>query len=50
MKGLNPSGRGLWSEIRARNAQPLGETVSLEMPAYGEPVLVKPRLGQGAFR
>jgi len=43
-------GRGLWSEVSARIAQRSGESAALEVPAYGEPVLVTPRLGQGAFR
>ncbi len=43
-------GRGLWNEVSTRLAWPAGEAAALDVPAYGEPVLVKPRLGQGAFR
>ncbi|PIE53426.1 restriction endonuclease [Candidatus Fermentibacteria bacterium] len=43
-------GRGLWSEVSARIARSSSESAALEVPAYGDPVLVKPRLGQGGFR
>jgi putative restriction endonuclease len=50
-------GRDLWDEVRLRlSARRSGELVAdasaIKPPglAYGEPVLVRPRLGQGTFR
>jgi putative restriction endonuclease len=44
-------GRSLWGEIQARLVvgQDLGR-IGESIPRYGEPVLVRPRLGQGGFR
>lgn len=43
-------GRSLWREVGIRRAGQQIATAALDVPQYGEPVLVKPRLGQGAFR
>lgn len=40
-------GRRLWELVMDRIAARAG--VAIEVPRYGEPVLVRPRLGQGAF-
>ncbi|MCO6512341.1 MAG: HNH endonuclease [Aridibacter famidurans] len=42
-------GLTLWKRIMARRFAYQGEPAS-DHPAYGEPTLIKPRLGQGAFR
>lgn len=46
-----PAGRGLWLQVQAARAsvQPMTEHVIAE-DRYGRPILVTPRLGQGAFR
>ena len=52
------TGRALWEAVRNRLAQRAAASVSVgpatvatvEGARYGEPVLVRPRLGQGAFR
>jgi putative restriction endonuclease len=41
-------GRALWEAVMVRVAQQ--STISIAVPRYGEPTLVSPRLGQGAFR
>jgi putative restriction endonuclease len=41
-------GRRLWDAILDRNAQT--QTPPIPLPRYGEPTLVRPRLGQGTFR
>jgi putative restriction endonuclease len=41
-------GRKLWDAILDRNAQK--PTTPISIPRYGEPTLIRPRLGQGAFR
>ena len=46
-------GRQLWAAVRARlRLRPSPEPVGREpdRPMYGDPVLVRPRLGQGTFR
>jgi len=46
-------GQSLWQEVQARLTQPapvLDESVSLAAQKYGQPQVVLPRLGQGAFR
>ncbi|HUF03128.1 MAG TPA: HNH endonuclease [Aridibacter sp.] len=42
-------GLTLWKEINARRFGP-SKPSAPERPAYGEPTLIRPRLGQGAFR
>jgi putative restriction endonuclease len=41
-------GRRLWDAILEREAQ--HPTAPISIPRYGEPTLIRPRLGQGAFR
>jgi putative restriction endonuclease len=41
-------GRNLWEAVMRRLAQHPGAPISV--PRYGEPTLIRPRLGQGAFR
>lgn len=41
-------GRSLWAQLQAMLAS--SSAVRESSPAYGEPVLVRPRLGQGSFR
>jgi putative restriction endonuclease len=41
-------GRLLWEAVMERVAQE--PTISVVIPRYGEPRLIQPRLGQGAFR
>ena len=41
-------GRRLWDAILQREAQQ--PTAPISIPRYGEPTLIRPRLGQGAFR
>jgi HNH endonuclease len=45
-------GRSLWSEVQARLAGQPAEVAELSVPGpmFGDPRLVKPRLGQGIFR
>jgi len=45
----DPIDLGLWQGIEGRLTEPTS-AVALERPKYGDPVLVKPRLGQGSFR
>jgi putative restriction endonuclease len=49
-----PNGAALWQQVRTRLAeQPvpsLKDVVQDEGARYGEPVTIRPRLGQGAFR
>jgi putative restriction endonuclease len=48
-----PAGRRLWDEVTARlqAMAPLASVASQDIPRiYGDPVLVRPRLGQGTFR
>jgi putative restriction endonuclease len=49
-----PSGARLWADVQARLTAPLQESRSAGEPElserYGRPLLVRPRLGQGAFR
>src|SRR5207247_367969 len=42
-------GARVWQECLARSAKPV-TSVREERPRFGEPVLIRPRLGQGAFR
>jgi putative restriction endonuclease len=43
-------GRSLWERI-SKHLQPVvGHRMAEQQPRYGDPYLVKPRLGQGAFR
>ena len=47
------SGRVLWEQIQARlGRNPLNEILApqIKSPRFGEPLLILPRLGQGAFR
>jgi putative restriction endonuclease len=52
----DPEGRQLWSRVApllagGRNlSAKTGSTVREQVPTYGEPMLVRPRLGQGGFR
>jgi len=41
-------GRHLWEMVMDREAQQ--PTAPIAVPRYGEPTLIRPRLGQGAFR
>ncbi len=41
-------GRHLWEMVMDREAQQ--PTAPITVPRYGEPTLIRPRLGQGAFR
>jgi putative restriction endonuclease len=41
-------GRHLWDAVLER--QPQQPTARIAIPRYGEPTLIRPRLGQGAFR
>lgn len=43
-------GLALWREVEARQAVVAGSLPALETARTGKPVLVTPRLGQGAFR
>jgi putative restriction endonuclease len=44
-------GRTLWNQLQTRRSVPAASSVVREpTAAFGEPVLVQPRLGQGAFR
>lgn len=44
------SGAVLWEQLQLARAA-LGPTIAIEQPAaYGTPILIAPRLGQGAFR
>jgi HNH endonuclease len=46
-----PIGRTLWEAARVRmQAVQLGEVRDRQEAMFGEPVLIRPRLGQGAFR
>jgi putative restriction endonuclease len=44
------SGRKLWDELVARRAGRRGIVAEPSGPMYGDPVEVRPRLGQGGFR
>lgn len=48
------SGRELWQEVELRllasSAGARADEMAEERPVYGEPVLTRPRLGQGSFR
>jgi HNH endonuclease len=44
------AGRQLWQDVVARRAGRRGMVAEGRGPAYGEPVEVRPRLGQGGFR
>lgn len=43
-------GRRLWDAVQAKLASPLQPGFAEAQARYGEPALIKPRLGQGAFR
>jgi putative restriction endonuclease len=43
-------GRQLWEELVSRTAKPVMPGFAEPRPMFGEPVLVRPRLGQGGFR
>jgi len=43
-------GMKLWEELTSRSTLPAGLGFSEPRPMFGEPVLVRPRLGQGGFR
>jgi putative restriction endonuclease len=46
-----PVGRGLWEAVRTRmQAVQVGELAEPQSAMFGEPVLIRPRLGQGTFR
>lgn len=47
-----PDGRALWDAVAERLAMPAGgeAPADVEVPRHGTPMLVRPRLGQGAFR
>ena len=44
------NGRALWEAVRIRLQVPQRDQVADPAPMYGEPALVRQRLGQGAFR
>jgi len=45
------SGRALWEAVRLRmHAVQVGELAEPQAAMFGEPVLIRPRLGQGTFR
>jgi putative restriction endonuclease len=44
----NGDGRRLWDAVLQR--QPQQPTARIPIPRYGEPTLIRPRLGQGVFR
>ncbi len=45
-----PAGRALWEAVRLRiQTMPVGE-IAEPQAMFGDPVLIRPRLGQGAFR
>ncbi len=46
----NPDGLRLWEAVQAAVATPTTDGFSDQRARYGEPMLVRPRLGQGAFR
>lgn len=53
-KGYDPregEGRKLWERVSAllRSTQPPA-VAEAQLPMFGEPILVRPRLGQGSFR
>jgi putative restriction endonuclease len=43
-------GRALWERLTTRSADRSGFGFSEPKPMFGDPILVRPRLGQGAFR
>ena len=43
-------GRALWQAVHARVAAPDFAGVAEDQARYGEPALIRPRLGQGGFR
>jgi putative restriction endonuclease len=43
-------GRTIWTKLQTRQESTTGSVVRETEAAFGEPVLVQPRLGQGAFR
>lgn len=43
-------GRALWEEVSNRTARPASPGFVEEAARFGEPHLIRPRLGQGAFR
>lgn len=43
-----PDGLALWKSVMGREAERPSPPITL--PRYGEPMLIRPRLGQGAFR
>jgi putative restriction endonuclease len=45
----DPEGRSIWDAVQVRSGAPL-PGLSETAARYGEPTLVRPRLGQGAFR
>ncbi|MCL2591660.1 MAG: HNH endonuclease [Betaproteobacteria bacterium] len=49
-----PPGANLWADVQSRLATSFGKPLRVEEPnlpeRYGSPMLVRPRLGQGAFR
>lgn len=52
-ESASPEGLDLWERVQAAlasSAAPLGPAVAEPAVRYGEAVLVRPRLGQGAFR
>lgn len=51
----SPIGQGLWAAVQDRlqgvaHARQVAESTSEPGPMYGDPIAVRPRLGQGAFR
>lgn len=43
-------GKRLWDDLMSRTSIPVTKGFSEPRPMFGEPVLVRPRLGQGGFR
>jgi putative restriction endonuclease len=43
-------GRDLWEQIQERIPHTTSPGFSEQLPRYGEPTLIRPRLGQGTFR
>ncbi|MEX0808807.1 MAG: HNH endonuclease [Dongiaceae bacterium] len=45
-----PNIRMLWEKVSGRSTPALSHRLAEERPRFGEPYLLRPRLGQGAFR
>jgi putative restriction endonuclease len=45
-----PEGRRLWEDLSERSSAPAQRGLAEQRPMFGEPTLIRPRLGQGGFR